>query len=56
MYSKNLTTDKRALTDRRSKNLELRSHPLVATYTNRAESPRLLHWDLPKLVKDYDGL
>jgi hypothetical protein len=56
MYNKILTTYKRASTDRHSKNLELRSHPLIATYTNRAESPGLLHRDDPKLVKAYDGL
>jgi hypothetical protein len=56
MYNKNLITYKRALTDCRSKNLELWSHPLVATYTNWAESPGLLHRDPPKLVKVYDGL
>jgi hypothetical protein len=56
MYIKILITYKRALTDHRSKNLELLSHPLVATYTNRAESPELLHRNPPKLVKAYDGL
>jgi hypothetical protein len=54
--TKNLITYKMALSDRGSRNLELRSHPLVATYTNRAQSPRLLHRGLPKLVKAYDGL
>jgi hypothetical protein len=56
MYNKNLITYKRALTDRRSKNLKLQSHPLIATYTNRAESPGLLHRDPPKLMKAYDSL
>jgi hypothetical protein len=35
---KKLITYKRALTDHRSRNLELRSHPLAATYTSQAES------------------
>jgi hypothetical protein len=56
MYNKNLITYKRALTDRHSKNLDLRSHPLVATYMNWAESPGLLRRDPPKLVKAYDNL
>jgi hypothetical protein len=55
-YSKNVITYKRALTDRCYKNLELRSHPLIETYTSRAKSPGLLHRDPPKLMKAYDGL
>ncbi len=53
---KNLITYKRVLTDHCSKNLELRSHPLITTNTNRAESPRLIHRGVHKLVKAYDGL
>jgi hypothetical protein len=40
---KNLITYKRALTDRHSRNLELWSHPLAATYMNQAESSGPLH-------------
>jgi hypothetical protein len=47
---------KKALTDRHFKNLELHSHPLVATYTNYAMSPGPFHRDPPKLVKAYDDL
>jgi hypothetical protein len=53
---KNLITYKSALTHRRSRNLELRSHRLIATYTNQAESPGPLHKGPPKLVKANGGL
>jgi hypothetical protein len=52
----NLITYKRALTDHRSKNLELRSQPLAAIYMNKVESSGPLYMDPPKLVKAYVNL
>jgi hypothetical protein len=49
-------TEVLALTDHRSKNLELWSHLLAAIYMNQVESFGSLHRDLPKLVKAYGGL
>jgi hypothetical protein len=53
---KNLITYKMALTDHRSKNLELWSHPLTAIYMNQVESSGPLHRDCPKSVKAYGSL
>jgi hypothetical protein len=52
---KNLITYKRVLTDHHSWNLEIRSHPLTAIYTNETESSGPLHRAPPKLVKAYGG-
>jgi hypothetical protein len=56
MYSKSGMTKKRALTDHRSKNLDLWSHPLTAIYIDQVESSGSLHRDRPKLVKAYGSL